>query len=562
MPVTISKPALRDLYNKVVADANAKVDTKVLDQIVSIVGDKASVLGFGGKSSEDIAKQLSTGSHSPEQKLAIAQAGLDKNEKADLRALLEDPAFAAKLDATAANFLKAVVGLEPLKNVDRMESTSTPKVTADPNNPQVQAANKLKELIKSGDLRKYYDAAIGAVDNPQLKAEALELFSKLPTIKPGMKADDFVKAGLWTVAPRGIEEMQKSARYLPGRQLIVETKVHASVPAPYTPTYETERRKVGTYDEKGVTALTHRATLIGDDPNNPKNFLVKVDGTDKPISVSKETTFKHNQPHDLSKSFIQSETKRELPWHGQWGTWKIDYESPLAKAKLCEIALKMDDFVAKLDFTKTKTTSDGRLTVITRGGVGEKMVEMQKKCVETVFRSIDMKYPNHDGRPFTDPGRAPDGERDAARQAIRGTGMCVQQSVVFGALLTPFMEVLGVDGQYRSGNCFRNIKSATENVFAPDNESGHGWWQITFRPSMEMTVTDRTWDQVNLTLDRAYGFPYGDRYANSNLTGWLPRAVGPTDINVSGDVSVETVDRQFSQKGDGRENHISNRNDG
>ena len=47
-----------------------------------------------------------------------------------------------------------------------------------------------------------------------------------------------------------------------------------------------------------------------------------------------------------------------------------------------------------------------------------------------------MKYPK--GTPFADPGRVTDDEDDVALQAIRGTGMCVQQSAVFGALLTPF----------------------------------------------------------------------------------------------------------------------------
>ena len=136
--------------------------------------------------------------------------------------------------------------------------------------------------------------------------------------------------------------------------------------------------------------------------------------------------------------------------------------------------------------------------------------------------------------------------------------MCVQQSSVYGALLMPFQDVLGIDGQYRSGNCYRNINGATDNVFRPDYSTGHGWWQVTFRPSMEVTVTDRTWNQVNLPLDRAYGFPYGDRYADRNINGYQPAKVSDTDVNMTGDVNVESFDRQFSQAGDGRENHISN----
>jgi hypothetical protein len=120
--------------------------------------------------------------------------------------------------------------------------------------------------------------------------------------------------------------------------------------------------------------------------------------------------------------------------------------------------------------------------------------------------------------------------------------------------------VLGVDGQYRSGNVFRNIKGQTENVFSSNYSSGHGWWQVTFRPSMEMTVTDRTWDQVNLTLDRAYGFPRGDRYADSDIYGYVPKPITDTDVNVSGTVTAQTFERQFAREGDGRENHISRHN--
>ena len=550
---SIQKPALRDLYTQLVDRSRAspqKVDAAVLDRIIAIVGDHA------GSSTESISKQLESGGLTREQKLSLAQKGLDDGEKADLHALLVDPAFTAMLDPVAANFLKALVGLEALTNVDSMAAAG-PSTGA---TSEQQAAAKMRELVKSGDIKKYYAAVIGAVDNPALKAEAEALFAKLPVVKPGMTGAEFVKAGLWTVAPRGIEEMQKSARYLPGRQVLVETNLFAKIPAPNAPNYETERRKIGSYDPAGPTAVTHRATLVGQDPANAEHFLVKVDGHALPISVKKSSVIDQNQPMPLSKQHIQSETRRDLPF-GHWGTWKVDFASPLAKAKLCEIALKMDEHVQKLDFSKTSTDAPGgQLAVFGRGEAAKKMVELQKSCVEIVFRSIDMKYPH--GAPFTDPGRAPDSVANVARQAIRGTGMCVQQSTVFGGLLTPFMDVLGVDGQYRSGNCFRNIRGATENVYAPDYSSGHGWWQITFRPSMEMTVTDRTWDQVNLTLDRAYGFPYGDRYANTNIVGFSPAATKATDVNVSGDVTVETMERQFSRAGDGRENHISNRRDG
>ena len=555
---SITKPAIKDFYTEVVSSPAAKLDTAGLDRLIAIVGDKkGNLLGFGGKSSADVAAELKTAPNL-ETKLAIAKNGLDNDEKADLKALLADTTFASKLDPVVGNFLKALVGLEALNGIDTMSTTSTAatKVTADPGSPEVQAAAKLKDLIKTGKLTSYYDVMIGATTNPALKAEAEALFNALPTVKPGMSGDDFVKAGLWTMAPRGTEEMQKSARYLPGRQVLVETTVHASLPPGWTPySGGAANEKIGTYDPAGRKAITHRATLVGEDPANSKNFLVKVDGGDKPVSVTKESIYAQNQPHAVERNAIKSDTKRDVSWGYQ--KWAIDFSSPLAKAKLCEIALKMDEHVSKLDFTKTKTEAAGGAigAMFGRGDVAKKMVDLQKSCVETVFRSIDMKYPKD--KPFTDPGRVTDNDRDAAKQAIRGTGMCVQQSAVFGALLSAFSDVLGVDGQYRSGYCFRNITKPVDNVYAA-SPTGHGWWQLTFRPSMEMTVTDRTWNQVNLPLDRAYGFPFGDRYATSNIQGYVPKQVGSTDVDVSGKVNVASFERQFAKAGDGREGHISN----
>lgn len=556
---SIIKPAIKDFYTEVVSSTAAKLDTAGLDRLIAIVGDKkGNMLGFGGKTSADVASELKTAPNL-ETKLAIAKNGLDTDEKADLKALLADSSFAAKLDPVVGNFLKALVGLEALHGIDGMSTSSTAatKVTADPSRPEVQAAAKLKDLIKTGKLASYYDVMMGATTNPALKAEAEALFNALPTVRPGMTGEDFVKAGLWTMAPRGTEEMQKSARYLPGRQVLVETTVHASLPAGWTP-YNggAANEKIGTFDAAGKRAITHRATLVGEDPANSKNFLVKVDGNATPVSVTKENVYAQNQPHALERSAIKSETKRDIPWAG-YSRWNVDFASPLAKAKLCEIALKMDEHVSKLDFTKTKTeAASGAIgAMFGRGDSAKKMVELQKSCVETVFRSIDMKYPT--GKPFNDAGRVTDNERDVAKQAIRGTGMCVQQSAVFGALLSAFSDVLGVDGQYRSGYCFRNITKAVDNVYAA-SPTGHGWWQLTFRPSMEMTVTDRTWNQVNLPLDRAYGFPFGDRYATSNIQGYVPKQVGSTDVDVSGKVNVATFERQFAKAGDGREGHISN----
>jgi hypothetical protein len=349
--------------------------------------------------------------------------------------------------------------------------------------------------------------------------------------------------------------MQKSARYLPGRQLLVHTNVAASLPSDWTKFDASKSAHIGQYDPTGPFTVTHRATLVGEDPQNAKNFLVHVDGRDAPLSMSKESIYALNQPQMSQNSDVKSSTERDVAWGGP--RWHIDYASPLAKAKLCEIALKMDLHVQQIDFTQTKP-SGGMAHILRYGAMPQPTVALQKSCVEVVFRAIDMKYPRKE--PFTDPGRVDDEERDVARQAIRGVGMCVQQSAVFGALLMPFLDILGIDAQYKSGRIFRAIDKPVNNVFSNNYATGHGWWQLTFRPSMEMTVADRTWNQVNQPLDRAYGFPFGDRHPSSNIAGYVNKPLSPTDVDVTGNARVDSVTRQVAQVGDGRENHISNNN--
>ena len=58
--------------------------------------------------------------------------------------------------------------------------------------PQVQAVKKFRGLVKSGQLSKYYGAAIG-IGDASLKDEALKLL-KIYQGPPSATADDFV---LW-----------------------------------------------------------------------------------------------------------------------------------------------------------------------------------------------------------------------------------------------------------------------------------------------------------------------------------------------------------------------------
>ncbi len=520
---TIQKPALRELCNELInqhqRDPSTKVDATILDRILSIVGDRDAT------SSASVADKLRHGNLLPEEKLALARQGLTTAEKSDIETLLKDPRLAPLMDPVATNFLKALVGLEPLRAMDglggdaRVSGVSTPVLS-----PAQQAVATMRSLVETRQLSKYYAAITGEVTDPALKEKAMELFRNLPKINSATTGVEMQKLGLWTTPPRGLEQMQRSARYLPGRQVMVETTVHSNV---------FDDRTLLSYKEDGVKARTYRATLVGEEGDN---FLVEVDGKPDPISVPKTEIYKLNQPHLFEGDRL--------------GIANCDYNDPLVKAKLAEMAIKMDDLVGQLDFTKMKTDSGGGHAAVWGFGRGARnMHEIQRACVKVVHDSIDMRYSGHNDR---QPGRTSGG--GAGRQAIKGRGVCYDQSGVNCALLAPFSKMLGVDIQFISGGVYRNVRNADANPF---RGGAHGWLQLTYRPSMEHRICDRTWRQPDHAMDRAYS-RWGDRYPGGFYWGVKSAPVVDTDVNFSGDVSVATFDRQFGSQGvDGRDNHMT-----
>jgi hypothetical protein len=137
---------------------------------------------------------------------------------------------------------------------------------------------------------------------------------------------------------------------------------------------------------------------------------------------------------------------------------------------------------------------------------------------------------------------------------VKGTGVCYQQATVMLGMINPFRQALGVDVQFISGSVYRNVRSADQNPFGA---GGHGWLQITYRPSMEMRICDRTWNQADHPVDRAYS-RWGDRYPAGAYEKRAVTQVKDSDLNFSGKVSAATFERQFGVQGqDGRENHMT-----
>jgi hypothetical protein len=510
-----------------IVDGGQKPDGKTIGAIVA-------ALGVDGQS-QSVLDGLKSGALPPDQMLPVAQAALGKQPGSakDLQALLAQPAFTAALDGTSLNFLRAAVGMEALRAGGTFGSA--PVVPQDVLNAQLGAVQKMKEWAQSGALQRYYDAYID-IGDVALKADAAKVFEALPTFAADASADDFVKAGIWAAAPRGIDVMQKSARYLPGRQLLVETNINANTG---------DYRGFLSYDANGPLGKTYRATMVGEQGDQ---FLVKVDGKNDPIAVPKARVYELNQPHFFAGEKFK-EDGTPVTANDRWGV--IDMTDPLTKAKVVEAAIAMADDVAKLDFTKMKTQGRG-IGAMFGGGGAEEMTAVQRRCVKEIHDVIKMTYDN-DGSP----GRVGSGSR--GRMATKGAGSCYTQAGVMLALLLPFRSAIGVDVQFISGGVYRNTKSSDPPAkqFSSYANQAHGWLQVTYRPKMETRIVDRTWRQPDHEMDRAYSVG-GDRYPTTNNNDNV-QPVSATDVNFTGDVSVQTYDRQFGVLGrDGRENHMSN----
>lgn len=529
MPVTLQKPALAQIHAELqarrAAQPDARIDTATLDRILAQVGDTF------WSSPQTLESKLKDPQLLPEEKLALVKKGLDATEAADIKTMLADPTFAAMLDPVSMNFLKALVGLEALRPMDVVGASDRASgIGAAAPTPEQVAVKKFRELMKTGQLKAYYAAAIGTGD-AALKDEAMKLFESLPKLNANATADDFVTAGLWTMKPRNIEAMQNSARYLPGRQVLVPTTVNADVGA---------GSDFLAFKEGGVAGLTYRATLKGEQGDS---YLVKVDGRDELLSVAKSEVHRLNQPNVFSGDKITLAKT-------------ADYTSPFMKAKVAEAAIKMDELVQKLDFAKLQTESaGGAIAAYFRSGGGEKMSAIQRKCVGIIHDVIDMKYPQ--GNVYQEPGRF--SGTDAGRLAVCGIGSCYMQGSVMAGLLAPFTEALGVDVQFMSGGVYRNTNASSppEQQFRSYANQAHGWLQLTYRPSMELRICDRTWMQSDHPADRAYS-RWGDRYPTARYSGLALEELKSTDVNMKGDVTVATADRQFGAQGvDGRDNHMS-----
>jgi hypothetical protein len=269
-------------------------------------------------------------------------------------------------------------------------------------------------------------------------------------------------------------------------------------------------------------------------------FLVKIDGRQEPLKVKKTEVFALNQPQDLATSPKTGESSYRL---GGWWSIKADYDDPLTKAKLGEAAVLLDPVVSKLDFTKL-TEADRRETLA-----------LQKRAVGVVHDTIDMMYPDYSNPRIQQGGRTHSTE--LGRAAMKGIGMCREQAGVMLGMLAPFQKALGVDVQFIDGQVLRTSNSGAQII----NSSGsdHGWLHVVYRPTMEVSVVDRTWGQRDIRLDAAYS-KMGDRYPARLETFMKQQPLLPTDEIFDGKSAAAAHETELPKEGEkvGRENHMRN----
>lgn len=452
--------------------------------------------------------------------------------------------------------------------LDRMISAFTGR--AAPADASGTIGATMRDKVKDGTLDKYYDAV---VNDTELKAEALEFFKSLPKVGAHADLKQLVKLGLIPGIPKGWEAMDAVPRYIPGRQMMVETSMNLEKggwgSSSTFGTYKHATHLVGTgpndqivgeegnewligsatnrgrevevkvvkrvpKDDTAILGLTHRATLVGVDGND---FLVHIDGEDDPVKVPKSTVARLNQPHVI--------TQDRVSLNGL----ECDYNDPFTKAKVHEGFARLYDIIEKIDYTKAFVeNADGTTTVLPDSEV----FRLQEKAVGVIHDIIHTQY-SHDMNSGDSIGRL----------AIKGSGQCFSQAAAMIGLLAPFTKLLGIELQFVFGKVYRDITVKPnakygDVAYYPYNGGNHGFLQVTYKPGFKTMITDRTWSQRSIAMDRAYSLG-GDRVPRSLMPIGYSRSqesLTSKDVDMSLGLKVKTEERLFGDaKTDGRVNH-------
>ena len=330
--------------------------------------------------------------------------------------------------------------------------------------PAKEAVAAFKRLV---DHKKVVQAYAGYVGSEgKAKQKAAGLFRKLPVLTPEVLADPMalVEFGLWEHMPKGWHAANQSPRYFAGRRNIlvrapvnnVSTSagfmtVDASVSQTTQQLFTTTCTRIVGIDQKRCTVAV-RATNQHGQEDKPRLFQVPWADIER-----------LNQPHVFPES--QSNAATFVFEDGL----SIDYSSPLVRAKMCEIALKLNPLIKALDFDASP----------------ELVEPMQRKAIRVVRACLDI-----------DTFQQANGDRGRDRNkyygnrieklAVGGQGHCHTVSSVMASYLWPFSKALLIDVKYRGGFTF----SREEDVHMQDKPEHHQWLELTCRPSMASFTCD------------------------------------------------------------------------
>lgn len=173
--------------------------------------------------------------------------------------------------------------------------------------------------------------------------------------------------------------------------------------------------------------------------------IVEIDSADGRAEVKRverKEIVRLNQPHDFPRSDRSASKQHTYVFEDGL---RCDYESCLVRAKMCEIALRLDSIAAELDFD---APTDQTLALQTRA------VRKIRDCINmnTFQRDADGALHSEEN------GRSRDRRRycgeDIGKFAVNGQGHCYTVSSVCAAFLGPWGAALGLTSSIEEASHF------------------------------------------------------------------------------------------------------------
>lgn len=270
--------------------------------------------------------------------------------------------------------------------------------------------------------------------------------------------------------------MMRSPRYFVGRRVLVRATVCAR---PTSASY------MKLDEGAGKELTTHNATIVSSAGDAVVVEVAHSDGGVRQLSYSRGQLLALNQPHVLSK--VRGAVVLE-------DGLRCKYSSLLAKAKMCEIALRLAPLIKGLNFADDPAATE----------------ETQLECVRCIRTCLDIVTFQRG----LDRGRSCAMCDDAARFAVHGQGHCHTVSSVMCAFLYPWAPLLGLDLCYRGGYSFKDVNLDDASILdgeVADKPERHQWLEVSLRPRMRRFAVD-LWVQDAHMGEAALRWPAEEAY--------------------------------------------------